>query len=150
MSPTVIARPLAAALLGLLALRPGPARRARMPMKRSCCSRTSSSSTIRTCASVGSACRPANGAATKPASTSAIDFRNAARYGDKLSEQRWPTCWNGQGGPADRALGYAWMDLAAERGTEWLVVQRERFWEALIADERERAVRETARCTPVR
>ena len=34
------------------------------------------------------------------------------------------------------------MDLAAERGTEWLVVQRERFWEALSADERERAVRE--------
>ncbi|HGM5925234.1 TPA: hypothetical protein ACKP5H_003249 [Stenotrophomonas maltophilia] len=50
--------------------------------------------------------------------------------------------WNGQGGPADRALGYAWMDLAAERGTEWLVAQRERFWEALSPDERERAVRE--------
>ena len=71
------------------------------------------------------------------------DFRNAARYGDKLSQAALADMlWNGQGGPGDRALGYAWMDLAAERGTEWLVVQRERFWEALSADERERAVRE--------
>lgn len=71
------------------------------------------------------------------------DFRNAARYGDKLSQAALADMlWNGQGGSADRALGYAWMDLAAERGTEWLVVQRERFWEALSADERERAVRE--------
>lgn len=71
------------------------------------------------------------------------DFRNAARYGDKLSQAALADMlWNGQGGPVDRALGYAWMDLAAERGTEWLVVQRERFWEALSADERERAVRE--------
>ncbi|KOO83347.1 SEL1-like repeat protein [Stenotrophomonas maltophilia] len=71
------------------------------------------------------------------------NFRNAARYGDKLSQAALADMlWNGQGGPADRALGYAWMDLAAERGTEWLVAQRERFWEALSADERERAVRE--------
>lgn len=71
------------------------------------------------------------------------DFRNAARYGDKLSQAALADMlWNGQGGPVDRALGYAWMDLAAERGTEWLVVQRERFWEALSADERERAARE--------
>lgn len=71
------------------------------------------------------------------------DFRNAARYGDKLSQAALADMlWNGQGGPVDRALGYAWMDLAAERGTEWLVVQRERFWEGLSADERERAVRE--------
>ena len=71
------------------------------------------------------------------------DFRNAARYGDKLSQAALADMlWNGQGGPVDRALGYAWMDLAAERGTEWLVVQRERFWEALSAGERERAVRE--------
>lgn len=71
------------------------------------------------------------------------DFRNAARYGDKLSQAALADMlWNGQGGPVDRGLGYAWMDLAAERGTEWLVVQRERFWEALSADERERAVRE--------
>lgn len=71
------------------------------------------------------------------------DFRNAARYSDKLSQAALADMlWNGQGGPVDRALGYAWMDLAAERGTEWLVVQRERFWEALSADERERAVRE--------
>ncbi|HIE4562695.1 TPA: hypothetical protein ACXNIY_000749 [Stenotrophomonas maltophilia] len=70
-------------------------------------------------------------------------FRNAARYGDKLSQAALADMlWNGQGGPADRALGYAWMDLAAERGTEWLVVQRERYWQALTPEERERAVRE--------
>lgn len=70
-------------------------------------------------------------------------FRQAARYGDKLSQAALADMlWNGQGGPADRALGYAWMDLAAERGTEWLLVQRERYWQALSADERVRAVRE--------
>lgn len=70
-------------------------------------------------------------------------FRNAARYGDKLSQAALADMWwNGQGGPADRALGYVWMDLAAERGTEWLVVQRERYWQALSPAERERAVRE--------
>ncbi|KAF1013304.1 MAG: hypothetical protein GAK31_03453 [Stenotrophomonas maltophilia] len=69
-------------------------------------------------------------------------FRNAARYGDKLSQAALADLlWNGQGGPADRALGYAWMDLAAERGTEWLVVQRERYWQAPLADERARGAR---------
>src|SRR5687767_3169796 len=45
-------------------------------------------------------------------------FRQAARYADKLSQGALAEMlWRGKGGDADRALGYAWMDLAAERGT---------------------------------
>lgn len=70
-------------------------------------------------------------------------FQAAARYADKLSQaalaEMW---WTGQGGPADRALGYAWMDLAAERGTPFLLAQRERYWAALAPAERVRAISE--------
>ncbi len=70
-------------------------------------------------------------------------FRAAARYADKLSQaalaEMW---WSGQGGPADRAIGYAWMDLAAERGTPLLLAKREQYWEALGPIERDRAVSE--------
>lgn len=70
-------------------------------------------------------------------------FRIAASYGDKLSQAALADLfWEGKGGDVDRALGYAWMDLAAERGTPWLLAQRERYWNALDAGERERAVRE--------
>ncbi len=65
-----------------------------------------------------------------------------ARFGDKLSQamlaQMW---WDGRGGETDRALAYVWMDLAAERNTPLLVVERERFWNALEPAERERALR---------
>lgn len=67
----------------------------------------------------------------------------AARHADKLSQALMAELlWNGQGGPADRALGYAWMDLAAERGTEWLLLRREAYWAALDEAERKRAVEE--------
>ncbi len=70
-------------------------------------------------------------------------FQAAARFADKLSQaalaEMW---WNGKGGPADRAIGYAWMDLAAERGTPFLLAERERYWAALDPDERLRAVSE--------
>lgn len=70
-------------------------------------------------------------------------FRQAARYADKLSQGALAEMlWRGEGGAADRALGYAWMDLAAERGTPILVAQRERYWAELTAQERERAVKE--------
>lgn len=70
-------------------------------------------------------------------------FRIAASYGDKLSQAALADLlWEGKGGDVDRALGYAWMDLAAERGTPWLLAQREAYWNALDADERERAIRE--------
>ncbi|MER2176072.1 MAG: SEL1-like repeat protein [Stenotrophomonas maltophilia] len=70
-------------------------------------------------------------------------FRYGARYADKLSQaalaEMW---WDGQGGEQDRALAYAWMDLAAERGTPFLLAVRERYWAALDPAERQRALRE--------
>lgn len=70
-------------------------------------------------------------------------FRRAARYADKLAQGVYAEMlWNGEGGAADRALGYAWMDLAAERGAPMLVAHRERFWSELAPVERERALRE--------
>lgn len=70
-------------------------------------------------------------------------FRLGAQHADKLSQALMAELlWNGKGGPVDRALGYAWMDLAAERGTEWLVVRREQYWAALDEAERKRAVSE--------
>ena len=70
-------------------------------------------------------------------------FQRAARFGDKLSQAMLAQMlWDGIGGEADRALGYAWMDLAAERATPLLVLERERFWEALAPAERERALAE--------
>lgn len=70
-------------------------------------------------------------------------FRLGAQHADKLSQALMAELlWNGKGGPADRALGYAWMDLAAERGTQWLVVRREQYWAGLDESERKRAVSE--------
>lgn len=70
-------------------------------------------------------------------------FRRSARYADKLSQaalaEMW---WEGLGGEQDRALGYAWMDLAAERGTAFLLALRERYWAALDPAEQRRAQRE--------
>lgn len=66
-----------------------------------------------------------------------------ARYADKLSQAAYAEMlWNGEGGPADRALAYVWMDLAAQRGAPALVVLRERYWHQMGEAERERAVRE--------
>lgn len=68
-------------------------------------------------------------------------YRLGARYADKLSQaalaEMW---WNGQGGAQDRALAYAWMDLAAERGTGFLLGLRERYWAELEPDEQARAL----------
>ena len=70
-------------------------------------------------------------------------FRRAARYADKLSQGAYAEMlWNGEGGVADRALAYAWMDLAAERGAPLLAARREHYWAGLSPDERKRAVHE--------
>lgn len=72
-------------------------------------------------------------------------FQRAARFGDKLSQGAiGEMYWRGEGGERDRALAYAWMDLAAERGARLLLAHRERYWSALEPDERTRAVREGA------
>lgn len=73
-------------------------------------------------------------------------FRRAAHYADKPSQAMLAEMyWTGEGGDTDRALAYAWMDLAAERGAPLFLAHRERYWNALTAGERERAVREGRR-----
>lgn len=69
-------------------------------------------------------------------------FLRAARFGDKLSRAMIAEMyWTGSVGPRDRELGYAWMDLAAERGsTPWLI-QRESYWRELDRSGRESAIR---------
>lgn len=44
--------------------------------------------------------------------------------------------WAGVGSRSDHASAYAWMDLAAERGLLPFVAKRERYWDALTAQER--------------
>ena len=65
-------------------------------------------------------------------------FLIAARYADKPSQALVAQMyWDGVGVARDRALAYAWMDLAAERGNARLLAMREHYWEAL--DEAQRA-----------
>lgn len=68
-------------------------------------------------------------------------FQRAAYYADKPSQGMVAEMyWEGRGVARDRALGYAWMDLAAERGYRTFVVHRERYWESLDEADRARAV----------
>lgn len=68
-------------------------------------------------------------------------FQRAAYYADKPSQGMVAEMlWNGQGTERDQALAYAWMDLAAERGYAGFLGLRERYWNALTADQREQAV----------
>lgn len=70
-------------------------------------------------------------------------FQRAAFYGDKPSQGMVAEMyWNGRGVPQDKALAYAWMDLAAERGYIGFLGLRERYWNALDSGERERALQE--------
>lgn len=68
-------------------------------------------------------------------------FHRAGRYADKMSlGMVAEMLWNGQGQAADRALAYAWMDVAAERGYRLFAVQRERYWSELDEAQRTRAL----------
>lgn len=68
-------------------------------------------------------------------------LRKSARYADKVSQAMVAEMiWNGRGVARDRALAYAWMDLASERGYKPLVIVREQYWAALSATEQARAV----------
>lgn len=70
-------------------------------------------------------------------------FQRASYYADKPSQGMvGEMLWNGQGGEQDRALAYAWMDLAAERGYIGFLGLRERYWEQLSDIERKRALDE--------
>lgn len=70
-------------------------------------------------------------------------FQRAGFYADKPSQAMVAEMlWNGTGTPVNRALAYAWMDLAAERGYEGFLDLRERYWAALTPEERDRALQE--------
>lgn len=68
-------------------------------------------------------------------------FLRGARYADKPSQAMLASMyWDGKGVERDRATAYAWADLAAERGYPWLLATRERYWQEMTADERQRAL----------
>lgn len=68
-------------------------------------------------------------------------FRRASRYADKVSQAMVAELlWAGAVDGVDRAAGYAWMDLAAERGYAVFVAKREQYWKAMDAAQRERAI----------
>ncbi|MGG6342691.1 hypothetical protein ACQ5SA_05525 [Stenotrophomonas indicatrix] len=70
-------------------------------------------------------------------------FQYASQYADKPSQAMVAEMlWNGDGTTQDRALAYAWMDLAAERGYGGFLELRERYWNQLAPEERERALNE--------
>lgn len=70
-------------------------------------------------------------------------FRRAAFYGDKPSQGMVAEMyWTGEGVAKDPALGYVWMDLAAERGYPGFLGLRERYWNALSEPDRARAIEE--------
>src|SRR5690606_40050262 len=52
-----------------------------------------------------------------------------------------PIYWKGLGVPVDRPIGYAWMDLAAERMYPNFTILRERYWGDLSPAERDDAIR---------
>ena len=68
-------------------------------------------------------------------------LRRAARHADKAAQAIIAEMhWRGLGVTQDRALGYAWMDIAAERLYPDFLAHREAYWEALTATEREDAI----------
>lgn len=69
-------------------------------------------------------------------------FQRAARHGDKLSQAMVASMyWDGVGVPRDREIGYAWMDVAAERMYPALLAMRENYWAELDVPDRRRALR---------
>lgn len=68
-------------------------------------------------------------------------LRRAANYGDKVSQAIMAELlWSGNGIEQDRALAYAWMDLAAEHGSLTLLAKREAYWQQLSPQEQARAL----------
>lgn len=68
-------------------------------------------------------------------------FLRAARYADKAAQAMIAEMhWQGIGVPQDRALGYVWMDLAAERQYPNFLILRERYWHHLDEAERRDAL----------
>jgi hypothetical protein len=69
------------------------------------------------------------------------ELKRAARYADKPAQAMVAEMyWKGIGVAQDRALGYAWMDIAAERLYHDFVVYREIYWSQLSETERSDAI----------
>ena len=63
-------------------------------------------------------------------------FERAAYFADKYSQHYLSLMhWHGIGTPMDHVIGYAWADLAAERGSTKLLLLREKMWQELSPDE---------------
>lgn len=70
-------------------------------------------------------------------------FQRASYYADKPSQGMVAEMlWDGLGIEPDRALAYAWMDLAAERGYRGFLGLRERYWDQLSEAEQARSLEE--------
>ncbi|MCR6661603.1 MAG: hypothetical protein NVV60_00270 [Luteimonas sp.] len=68
-------------------------------------------------------------------------FKRSARYADKPSQVLIAHMyWSGAGMPVDRALAYAWMDVAGERHSPEIIALREGYWDQLTEAERESAI----------
>lgn len=68
-------------------------------------------------------------------------FLKAAHYGDKPAQAMVAEMhWKGIGVPQDRALGYAWMDLAAERFYSNFLIKREQYWGTMTPAEQSAAI----------
>ena len=68
-------------------------------------------------------------------------FLRAAKFADKPSQAMIAEMyWKGIGVPRDRPLGYAWMDLAAERFYSNFVILREQYWGGIGEIERQDAI----------
>lgn len=68
-------------------------------------------------------------------------FLRSARYADKPAQAMIAEMhWKGIGVPQDRALGYAWMDLAAERFYSNFVIMREQYWGVLDEAQQREAI----------
>lgn len=68
-------------------------------------------------------------------------FRRAARFADKPSQAMVAELlWEGKGVERDRALAYAWMEVAAERDYPAFALFRELYWQELAPEERARAI----------
>jgi hypothetical protein len=68
-------------------------------------------------------------------------FLRAAKYADKPAQAMIAEMyWKGIGVSQDRMLGYAWMDLAAERFYSNFVIKREEYWRTLGKSEQQDAI----------
>lgn len=68
-------------------------------------------------------------------------FLRAARYADKPAQAMIAEMyWTGVGVAQDHALGYAWMDLAAERFYSNFIIKREAYWGTLDEAEQRDAI----------